>query len=110
MGGCLVEYTASYVNNITYTGHGSVFATGTSTYLATAYPKNTTTATNFNTAYEAGAFQVTYGDAIYETSKNVGGSQSWFSEILENDGTSSEVFFPRGGNWSHTGYGLVRFV
>ena len=110
MGGCLAEYTASYVNNLTYTGNGSAFATGTSTYLATAYPKNATTAIDFNTAYEAGAFKVTYGDALYETSKNVGGGQSWFSETLENDGPSSEAFFPRGGSWSSTGYGLVRLV
>ena len=102
MGGCLAEYTSSYVNNLTYIGQGSVFATGTSTYLATAYPKNATTATDFNSAYEAGAFKVTYGDAIYETSKNVGGGQSWFSETLENDVNGSEVFFPRGGNWNNT--------
>ena len=103
MGGCLAEYTSSYVNNLTYTGNGSVFATGTSTYLATSYPKNATTSIDFNSAYEAGAFQVTYGDAIYETSKNIGESQSWFSETLENDGPSSEVFFPRGGHWGTTG-------
>ena len=101
MGGCLAEFTSSYVNNLTYIGQGSVFATGTSTYLATAYPKNATTAIDFNTAYEAGAFKEVHGDAIYETSKNVGEGLAWFEQNLEKDGPGTEVFLPRGGNWIH---------
>ena len=102
MGGCLAEYTSSYINNTEYSGEVSSFVTGTSTYLSTAYPNIRTIATDFNTAYQADVFKTIYGDAVYETSKNVGGGLTWFGQTLENDTGAAEVFFPRGGNWYNT--------
>ena len=95
----LADYTAAYVNNRNYTGNGNAFATGTSTYLATAYPNKATTCNDFNTAYTAGDFKKVYGDAIWETSGDVGDDQAWFSDTMENDSNGNEVFFPRGGRW-----------
>ena len=95
----LADYTAAYVNNRKYTGNGNAFATGTSTYLATAYPNKATTYNDFNTAYSAGNFKKVYGDAIWETSGDVGGGKAWFSDTMENDSYGNEVVFPRGGLW-----------
>ena len=67
----LAEYTAAYVNNSSGTGQGSAFATGTSTYLATAYPNKSTTNIDFNSAYKAREFCPIYGDAIWETTFSV---------------------------------------
>ena len=100
----LAEYTAAYVNSTTGTGFGSAFATGTSTHLATAYPNQKITYTDFNTAYVANQFKTIYGDAIWETSKNVGGGLAWFGDTLEEDSSGTEVFFPRGGNYWNTAY------
>ena len=104
MGGCLADYTASYVNaeGVSYlTTYGGRFADGTSTYLATAYPYPnpaiTTDYKDFNSAYPA--FSKIFGDALYETSSNVGSGKAWFGQTLEEDATSGEVFFPRGGLW-----------
>ena len=98
----LAEYTAAYVNNSSGTGQGSAFATGTSTYLATAYPNKATTNIDFNSAYKAKEFCPIYGDAIWETTKNVGRDSNnvglaWFGDTQEDDSGSTEVFFPRGG-------------
>ena len=111
MGGCLADYTASYINatGVSYlTTYGGRFATGTSTYLATAYPYQTdksitytTDYKDFNSAYPG--FGKIFGDAIWETSSKTGSGKAWFGQTLEEDGTASEVFFPRGGNWSYTG-------
>ena len=98
----LGDYTAAYVNNLSYTGNGSAFATGTSTYLATAYPNKATTSNDFTTAYHAGHFKSVYGDAFWETSNAQVGRTSnnaWFGDYLEENTTDgNEVFFPRGGN------------
>ena len=103
----LAEYTASYVNSTTGTGYGSAFATGTSTYLATAYPNQKITYTDFNTAYVAEQFKTIYGDAIWETSKNVGGGLAWFGDTMEADSGGTEVFVPRGGySWNTACTGL----
>ena len=95
----LAEYTAAYVNNSSGTGQGSAFATGTSTYLATAYPNKSTTNIDFNSAYKAREFCPIYGDAIWETTKNVGTGLAWFGDTQEDDSGATEVFFPRGGTW-----------
>ena len=113
MGGCLADYTASYVNASSgnLSNHGGSFATGESTYLATAYPATacTTGVYDFNNAYPG--FSKIFGDAIYETSSGVGSEQAWFGQTLENDQNNGEVFFPRGGSWVNTAlFGLVRFV
>ena len=110
MGGCLADYTASYVNatGVSYlTTYGGRFATGTSTYLATAYPYQTdssitysTDYKDFNSAYPG--FGKIFGDAIWETSSKTGSGKAWFGQTLEEDGNASEVFFPRGGNWNNT--------
>ena len=107
MGGCLADYTASYVNaeGVSYlTTYGGRFADGTSTYLATAYPYPdppiTTDYKDFNSAYPA--FSKIFGDALYETSSNVGSGKAWFGQTLEEDAGSGEVFFPRGGYWGDT--------
>ena len=94
----LAEYTAAYVNNLSGTGNGSAFATGTSTYLATAYPNKSTTNIDFNSAYKAREFCPIYGDAIWETTSNVGSGKAWFGDTQEDDSGSTEVFFPRGGS------------
>ena len=111
MGGCLADYTASYVNatGVSYlTTYGGRFATGTSTYLATAYPYQTdssitysTDYKDFNSAYPG--FGKIFGDAIWETSSKTGSGKAWFGQTLEEDGNASEVFFPRGGAWDYTG-------
>ena len=95
----LAEYTAAYVNNTTVgdLGNGSAFATGKSTYLATAYPSKSSTNVDFNRAYSAREFCPIYGDAIWETTLNVGPGQAWFGNTQEDDGPSTELFFPRGG-------------
>ena len=94
----LADYTAAYVNNSSGTGQGSAFATGTSTYLATAYPNKATTNIDFNSAYKAKEFCPIYGDAIWETTSNVGSGKAWFGDTMEDDTqTYAEVFFPRGG-------------
>lgn len=110
MGGCLADYTASYVNATGVTNlttYGGRFANGTSTYLATAYPYQTdTTITyskdnkDFNSAYPG--FGKIFGDALWETSSGTGSGKAWFGQTLEEDGNASEVFFPRGGSWDYT--------
>ena len=99
----LAEYTAAYVNNSSGTGQGSAFATGTSTHLATAYPNKSTTNIDFNNAYKAREFCSIYGDAIWETTKNVGSGLAWFGDTQEDDSGATEVFFPRGGAWYYVG-------
>ena len=115
MGGCLADYTASYINavgNGNLTTYGGSFAKGTSTYLATAYPYQTdssitypTDYKDFNSAYPG--FGKIFGDALWETSSGTGSGKAWFGQTLEEDGVASEVFFPRGGSWV---YGLCRFM
>ena len=110
MGGCLADYTASYINavgNGNLTTYGKSFANGTSTYLATAYPYQTdssitypTDYKDFNSAYPG--FGKIFGDALWETSSGTGSGKAWFGQTLEEDGHASEVFFPRGGYWYHT--------
>ena len=110
MGGCLADYTASYINavgNGNLTTYGKSFANGTSTYLATAYPYQTdssitypTDYKDFNSAYPG--FGKIFGDALWETSSGTGSGKAWFGQTLEEDGSASEVFFPRGGNWNTT--------
>ena len=110
MGGCLADYTASYINavgNGNLTTYGKSFANGTSTYLATAYPYQTdssitypTDYKDFNSAYPG--FGKIFGDALWETSSGTGSGKAWFGQTLEEDGSASEVFFPRGGYWSYT--------
>ena len=107
MGGCLSDYMASYVNAervSDLTTFGGRFATGTSTYLATAYPYPnppiTTDYKDFSSAYPA--FSKIVGDALYETSNNVGTGKAWFGQTLEDDTGSGEVFFTRGGAWYAT--------
>ena len=103
----LAEYTAAYVNNSSGTGQGSAFATGTSTHLATAYPNKSTTNIDFNSAYKAKEFCPIYGDAIWETTKNVGTGLAWLGDTQEDDTqTYAEVFVSRGGSWAHGCYGL----
>ena len=112
MGGCLADYTASYINavgNGNLTTYGKSFANGTSTYLATAYPYQTdssitypTDYKDFNSAYPG--FGKIFGDALWETSSGTGSGKAWFGQTLEEDGTASEVFFPRGGGWTSTDY------
>lgn len=104
----LAEYTAAYVNNLSGTNWGSKFATGTSTHLATAYPNKSTTNIDFNSAYKAKEFCPIYGDAIWETTKNVGTGLAWLGDTQEDDTqTYAEVFFPRGGAlWDSYYYGL----
>ena len=115
MGGCLADYTASYINavgNGNLTTYGKSFANGTSTYLATAYPYQTdssitypTDYKDFNSAYPG--FGKIFGDALWETSSGTGSGKAWFGQTLEEDGYASEVFFPRGGYWNVTdGVGL----
>ena len=110
MGGCLADYTASYINavgNGNLTTYGKSFANGTSTYLATAYPYQTdssitypTDYKDFNSAYPG--FGKIFGDALWETSSGTGSGKAWFGQTLEEDGYASEVFFPRGGYWDST--------
>ena len=112
MGGCLADYTASYINavgNGNLTTYGKSFANGTSTYLATAYPYQTdssitypTDYKDFNSAYPG--FGKIFGDALWETSSGTGSGKAWFGQTLEEDGGASEVFFPRGGGWTSTVY------
>ena len=104
----LSEYTAAYVNNLSSIGNGSKFATGTSTHLATAYPNKSTTNIDFNSAYKAREFCTIYGDAIWETTSNVGSENEWVRDTMEDDTqTSAEVFFPRGGiYWNSESSGL----
>ena len=112
MGGCLADYTASYINavgNGNLTTYGKSFANGTSTYLATAYPYQTdssitypTDYKDFNSAYPG--FGKIFGDALWETSSGTGSGKAWFGQTLEEDGNASEVFFPRGGYWTTTDY------
>ena len=115
MGGCLADYTASYINavgNGNLTTYGGSFAKGTSTYLATAYPYQTdssitypTDYKDFNSAYPG--FGKIFGDALWETSSGTGSGKAWFGQTLEEDGGASEVFFHRGGAWHSTdGVGL----
>lgn len=93
----LADYTATYVNNTKYTENGSAFATGKSTYLATAYPKKGTTHADFSTAYYEGDFKYIYGDAIWETSnlkEGVTSKNSWFENTLYgNTSDGCSVFF-----------------
>ena len=112
MGGCLADYTASYINavgNGNLTTYGKSFANGTSTYLATAYPYQTdsnitypTDYKDFNSAYPG--FGKIFGDALWETSSGTGSGKAWFGQTLEEDGNASEVFFPRGGHWGNTDF------
>ena len=112
MGGCLADYTASYINavgNGNLTTYGKSFANGTSTYLATAYPYQTdssitypTDYKDFNSAYPG--FGKIFGDALWETSSGTGSGKAWFGQTLEEDGGASEVFFPRGGDWHDTDF------
>ena len=112
MGGCLADYTASYINavgNGNLTTYGGSFAKGTSTYLATAYPYQTDTSITYSTDYKEfnsayPGFSKIFGDALWETSSGTGSGKAWFGKTLEEDGTASEVFFPRGGHWDYTAH------
>ena len=107
MGGCLADYTASYINATgvsNLTTYGGSFATGKSTYLATAYPYQIDTGLtypsdnqDFTSAYLG--FSKIFGDVIWEISSNIGTGNAWFGQALENDASTSEVFFPRGSYW-----------
>ena len=111
MGGCLADYTASYVNATGVTNlttYGGRLANGTSTYLATAYPATECTSGiyDFNNAYPG--FGKIFGDALWETSSGTGDGKAWFGQKLEEDSVASEVFFRRGGNWGFDRmFGLV---
>ena len=110
MGGCLADYTASYINavgNGNLTTYGKSFAKGTSTYLATAYPYQTDSSITYPTDYKDFSsaypgFGKIFGDALWETSSGTGSGKAWFGQTLEEDGFASEVFFPRGGGWTNT--------
>ena len=98
MSGGVTEYMATYINNVAYAEYGNMLATGKSTYLATAYPNEGTIEAELNTAYGANIFNKIYGNAVYETSKNVGIGLTWFAQTVENDSDGNEVFCPRGGS------------
>ncbi len=95
----LAEYLAIYINNLDDVENGKSFANGKSSYLATAYPKESTTNTDFNSTYKAGIINNIYGDAVWETSKNVGINATWFENAIEDDSYSNENFIIRGGSW-----------
>ena len=112
MGGCLTDYIASYVNAEGVTNlmtYGGSFATGASTYLATAYPYNPVETDNkdFNSGYNGTGWDKIFGDAIWETSSGTGNKKAWFSQTIEEDSRLNEVFIPRGGSWK---YNLSRIV
>ena len=39
---------------------------------------------------------------MWETSSGTGSGKAWFGQTLEEDGSSEEPFFPRGGVWYGT--------
>ena len=106
MGGCLANYTATYVNSGTsnLVIYGKSFVTGKSDYLSTAYPYNPvlTDYKDFNSGYNGTGWNKIFGDAIWETSSGTGDKKAWFSQTLEDDIADYEPFFPRGGNWTGT--------
>ena len=75
---------------------------GISNYLSTAYPYNpvTTDYKDFNSGYNGTGWNEIFGDALWETSSGTGAGKAWFGQTLEEDGSSEEPFFPRGGNWN----------
>ena len=44
-----------------------------------------------------------YGDAIWETSSQVGANFSWNGDRSDGDTTTTEPFFVRGGYWNNGG-------
>ena len=107
MGGCLADYTASYVKSKPeYLQNGSSFATNISTYLATAYPVDNSSNNgiyDFNNNYNA--YKNVYGDAIYETSyatSLTSNITAWFGHLFEGSDSEQEPFFPRGGTANFT--------
>ena len=111
MGGCLADYTTSYVKGGSLS-YGSAFANGTSTYLATAYPSYSGNGGIYDFNNDYLAFNKIFGDAIWELSKvtesredgNPKTIRGWFNQYLEaGEDNTQEAFFPRGGNWSYTG-------
>ena len=107
MGGGLAEYIATYVNSgsTNLATYGGSFVNGISNYLSTAYPYNpvTTDYKDFNSGYNGTGWNEIFGDAIWETSSGTGDGKAWFGQTLEEDGSSEEPFFPRGGYWNPTG-------
>ena len=103
MGGGLADYISAYVNSgsSNLTTYGGSFANGTSNRLSTAYPYNpvTTDYKDFNSGYNGTGWNKIFGDALWETSSGTGSGKAWFGQTLEEDGSSEEPFFPRGGDW-----------
>lgn len=96
----LATYTATYINNLSSANsNGEAITTGTSTYFATAYPNTSVTESNFNTLYTSGKLRAIYGNAIYETSQNVGSGLAWFGDTLEEDSQENQNYIFRGGNY-----------
>lgn len=100
----LVEYTSAYINHLEDAKFGNDFLSGKSTFLVTAYPNESIENIDFNSAYKAEKMCSVYGDAIWETSKNVGRGNAWFENTLEDDSYASEIFFLRGGNYFDSTY------
>ena len=107
MGGGLADYISAYVNSgsSNLTTYGGSFANRTSNHLSTAYPYNpvTTDYKDFNSGYNGTGWNKIFGDALWETSSGTGSGKAWFGQTLEEDGSSEEPFFPRGGYWYTTG-------
>ena len=105
-GGCW-EYPGGVIpsghSNINTYG-GTIFSTLTaSTNKITLYPVGNSTSSETDISRSYSSFGSMYGDAIWETSSQVGANFSWNGDISDEDTHTSQPFFIRGGTWTRGG-------
>ena len=107
MRGGAEEYVAAYVDN----GDSELTSNGSSLVNGASYTKDVYSTGSSDTAtnnYAANAS--VYGDAVYETSRNVRDNYSWYAKY-NNFPYAARPFFGRGGNYSGgADYGMFSFV
>jgi len=103
MSGGYYEYTAgtipsrhSYIN----TYGGTEFSSTESTNKITVYPLGNSTSSDTDISRSYSAFRSMYGDAIWETSFQIGGNYSWNGDVSDEDTGSSQPFFLRGHSFN----------
>ena len=110
MSGGAWEYTAAYVNNGNgnLTSYGASLVNNTNGRYKNVYSKGSSEGQANNYAMSTPT-NGHYGDAVYETSNNSSGVNSWYADYSYFP-SSGGPFFMRGGNCSYTtSAGLLSF-
>ena len=104
MSGGAADYVSTTIptGNSSLNSYGSSFALITeSTKYVTVYPIGNSTQTENDISRSYPAFGSMYGDAVWETSSTIGANLSWSGDRSDEDSSSYEPFFLRGGAWNY---------